>query len=74
MPSIETDDNQDRRIDTDILVDAYYEEEQALGWYYYLDRHLNCPFKAKWITTGSRSTPEKWEPVEASASLQKKIA
>jgi hypothetical protein len=28
-----------------IIVDAYNEEEQAMGWYYYLDGKLNFPFK-----------------------------
>ena len=31
----------------EIVVDAYNEEERALGWYYYLEDKLAFPFKAK---------------------------
>lgn len=35
------------RIATEIMVDAYGEEERALGWYYYLENKLHCPFTAR---------------------------
>lgn len=40
--------NKDReeRIETEIIVDAYGPEEQAMGWYYYLEEKLNFPFTA----------------------------
>lgn len=31
----------------DIVVDAYSEEERAMGWYYYLEGQLQFPFTAK---------------------------
>jgi hypothetical protein len=31
----------------EIVVDAYGPEEQALGWYYYLDDTLSFPFTAR---------------------------
>ena len=34
----------ERRIVDEIIVDAYGPEEQAMGWYYYLDDQLNFPF------------------------------
>jgi hypothetical protein len=40
--------NKDReeRITMEIIVDAYGPEEQAMGWYYYLDEKLQYPFTA----------------------------
>ena len=37
----------DRRIEMEIIVDCYGPEEQAMGWYYYLEGHLNVPFTAR---------------------------
>ena len=37
----------ERRILDEILVDAYAPEEQAMGWYYYLERELRFPFSAR---------------------------
>lgn len=31
----------------EIVVDAYDEQERALGWYYYLEDKLNFPFLAR---------------------------
>lgn len=36
----------ERRIHDEIIVDAYGPEEQAMGWYYYLERVLRFPFPA----------------------------
>jgi hypothetical protein len=30
----------------EIVVDAYDEQERAMGWYYYLEEHLRFPFTA----------------------------
>ena len=40
--------NKDReeRIGMEIIVDAYGSEEQAMGWYYYLEEKLQFPFTA----------------------------
>jgi len=40
--------NQERedRIAMEIVVDAYDEQERAIGWYCYLQEHLQFPFKA----------------------------
>src|SRR4051812_37803085 len=42
-----TDAAREERIDMEIVVDAYGPEERAMGWYYYLDDRLNCPFTAR---------------------------
>ena len=39
-----TDESREERIQMEIVVDAYTPEEQALGWYYYLESHLHLPF------------------------------
>jgi hypothetical protein len=46
MPSVESDENREHRIKTEIIVDAEDKEERAMGWYYYLDDNLNVPFIA----------------------------
>lgn len=61
MPKVERDDSREHRIDMEIVVDAYNAEEQAMGWYYYLDNKLNFPFKAKWLTQGSAAKGEDVE-------------
>ena len=64
MSSVEYDDGREDRIDMEIVVDAYNEEERAMGWYYYLDDHLNFPFKAKWATKTGLSSTSEGEEVE----------
>jgi hypothetical protein len=34
----------------EIVVDAYGPEEQAMGWYYYLEDRMQCPFPAVCVT------------------------
>lgn len=46
MPSVESDENREHRIKTEIIVDAEDKEERAMGWYDYLDDNLNVPFIA----------------------------
>ncbi len=49
--SDDTDEAEERRdrIYSEILVDAYDAHEQALGWYYYLERTLPFPFEARCV-------------------------
>jgi len=49
MPRVKEDKVRQERIIMEIVVDAYGEEERALGWYYYLEDKLRFPFKAKCI-------------------------
>ena len=39
----------EKRIDLDIVVDCYDEDERAMGWYYYLQDQLQMPFTATCI-------------------------
>jgi hypothetical protein len=43
------DPEREERIIMEIVVDAYGEDERALGWYYYLEDKLQFPFTAKCI-------------------------
>lgn len=46
MTREEKDEAREERITMEIVVDAYGPEEQAMGWYYYLDDTLQFPFIA----------------------------
>ena len=45
----ERDEAREKRITMEIVVDAYNEEEQAMGWYAYLEDTLKTPFVARCI-------------------------
>ena len=49
MKEIERDEDRERRIEDEAIVDAYGPEEQAIGWYYYLDDKITFPFSAHCI-------------------------
>jgi len=49
MSQIKENKERERRIDMEIVVDAYNEVERAMGWYYYLQDGLKFPFKARCI-------------------------
>ena len=40
------DKDREQRIAMEIIVDAYGPEEQAMGWFYYLEEKLQFPFTA----------------------------
>jgi hypothetical protein len=63
-PEIETDEVRERRITMEAVVDAYNEEERAIGWYYYLEMKLNFPFLARCATRRSTSPLKVGEEVE----------
>jgi hypothetical protein len=44
----EYDPEREDRISEQVLVDTYDGDEEAMGWYYYLEDHLNFPFAAEW--------------------------
>jgi hypothetical protein len=69
MPRIERDEAREERISMEIVVDAYGPEEQAMGWYYYLDDTLSFPFKARCIAERRISPLEEGEEVEVSGIL-----
>jgi hypothetical protein len=54
----------ENRIDMEIIVDAYGPEEQAMGWYYYLQDKLCFPFLAKCVDERVSSPLCKGDKVE----------
>ena len=52
------------RIHEEIIVDAYGPEEQAMGWYYYLEDKIRFPFQAKCVASKVISPLQKGESVE----------
>ena len=41
----------EKRSQNEAIVDAYGPEEQALGWYYYLENQIKFPFTARCIAS-----------------------
>src|SRR6266516_2827872 len=54
----------EERITMEIIVDAYDAEEQAMGWYYYLEGTLQFPFTARCVAQRAISPLEPGEQVE----------
>jgi hypothetical protein len=52
------------RIENEVVVDAYGPEEQAMGWYYYLEDKIRFPFRARCIVSKVVSPLRKGETVE----------
>jgi len=50
MEQLPRDEQREERITMEIIVDAYGPEEQAMGWYYYLEDKLQVPFLARCTT------------------------
>jgi Calcium binding len=46
MTKTKRDPVREERIYNEAVVDAYGPEEQALGWYYYLENKIRFPFQA----------------------------
>lgn len=49
------DHDREERITMEIVVDAYDEQERAMGWYYYLDDKITFPFNAECFVADNRS-------------------
>jgi hypothetical protein len=64
MAETARDDVREERILMEIIVDANGPEEQAMGWYYYLEETLHVPFTAKCIVQRSISPLEVGDEVE----------
>jgi hypothetical protein len=43
------DEERDERIEMQIIVDAYTQDEQAMGWHTYLEETMDFPFEARCI-------------------------
>lgn len=59
-----SDDEREERITMEIIVDAYSPDEQALGWYYYLEEKLHVPFMAKCVVQRATSPLRIGDEVE----------
>jgi hypothetical protein len=64
MTRVAEDEVREERIALEAIVDAYGPEEQAMGWYYYLQDKINPPFKAKCIKKRSISSLQEGEQIE----------
>lgn len=64
MSRIKEDAARERRIDYEAIVDAYNEEERAMGWYYYLEGKLRFPFRARCVEEKRISPLRAGEEVE----------
>jgi len=58
------DEKREERITMEIVVDAYTPEEQAMGWYYYLEEKIHSPLLATCIEERAISPLEKGDEVE----------
>ena len=54
----------EQRIHNEVIVDAYGLEEQALGWYYYLENKIQFPFLARCMAAKVVSPLRKGETVD----------
>ena len=57
------DEERNERITNEVIVDAYTPEEQALGWYYYLERKMHFPVRARCIAERTVSPLQEGEEV-----------
>ena len=65
MARLKENKARERRIEMEVVVDAYNSEERAMGWYYYLEERLKFPFKARCKTKREISPLRVGEEVEA---------
>jgi hypothetical protein len=63
MTKKDYDPEREERI-SEIVVDCYTEEEEAMGWYYYLEDNLGFPFKARCIAKRAVSPLKIGEEVQ----------
>jgi hypothetical protein len=64
MSDVELDEAREERITMEAVVDTYGEDEQAMGWYYYLQDKIQFPFTATCITKRSISPLSQGAKVE----------
>jgi hypothetical protein len=55
------------RIVDEIIVDAYTEEERAMGWYCYLEGEMRFPFEAECVKQRAISPLRKGEKIQITA-------
>lgn len=70
--SVDTDEARDKRIRTEMIVDAYTPEEQALGWYYYLADKVTFLLQARCLQERTVSLLEEGEEVRVEGMADEK--
>ncbi len=64
MTKQKEDKKREERIQYSIVVDAYGEDERALGWYYYIEEKITFPFTGECVEKRGISPLQKGEQVE----------
>ena len=64
MTKSKKDPIREERIHNEVVVDAYGAEEQAMGWYYYLEDKIRFPFQVECVVAKVVSPLLKGETVE----------
>lgn len=64
MTPVPKDEEREERIHMEIIVDAYDGDEQAMGWYYYLEQTLQVPFLARCVAERAISPLHTGDEVE----------
>lgn len=64
MAKPKRDPVREERIHNEVVVDAYGPEEQAMGWYYYLEGKIRFPLQAKRVVAKAVTPLLKGEIVE----------
>ena len=64
MTKSKKDPIREERIHNEVVVDAYGAEEQAIGWYYYLEDKIRFPFQAECVVAKVVSPLLKGETVQ----------
>jgi hypothetical protein len=64
MAKSQEDPIREGRIHNEAIVGRQWPEEQATGWYYYLDDRIRLPFQARCIAPKGTSPLRKGETVE----------
>ena len=59
----ERNEKRDKRIEMEIIVDAYTKDEQAMGWHIYLEEKMDVPFEARCLEEQEISPLEEGETV-----------
>jgi len=59
----ERDEEREERIEMEIIVDAYTQDEQAMGWHIYLEETMDVPFEARCIEEQDVSPLEEGKTV-----------
>ncbi len=59
----ERDEEREERIKMEIIVDAYHEHEQAMGWHIYLEETMDFPFEARCIEEQEVSPLDEGETI-----------